>query len=528
MFFYDKEYLTIAEASKWATEYLDKDVTNSNISYLISYGKINKYTKDGKTLISKNELKNYYDSYYKEKKDIWTEKLGDDINWALSFNKVKESESTKHVHKLHPYKGKFIPQLVEYFLDSHTDDFKKEVYFNKNDIILDPFCGSGTTLVQCNELGMNSIGIDVSEFNALISNIKIAVYNIEKLEKELKDISNKFIKARDEKIKEFDKILSSELSAFNKVYFPTPEYKRQVSNKEIDEYIYGEAQSQKFLSIYNNLVKEYGIELMQNNNETFLDKWYIPCVRKEIEFMNDLIKDIKDIDIQNIAKVILSRTMRSCRATSHYDLTTLVEPVTQTYYCRKHKKLCKPIFSIQNRWNFYVKDTIKRIKEFDKIKTGTYQICLPGDSKRVNILNVLKKYNPEFVKIVRERKINGIFSSPPYIGMIDYHEQHAYAYELFGLKRFDELEIGSLSKGQGKEAREQYVKEIAEVLLNCKKYMKEDYNVFLVVNDKYNLYPKIAEKAGMKIINEYKRPVLNRAERNKGAYSEKIFHLKEI
>jgi len=40
---------------------------------------------------------------------------------------------------LHPYKGKFIPQLVEYFLDSHTDEFKKEVYFHKGDIVLDPF-----------------------------------------------------------------------------------------------------------------------------------------------------------------------------------------------------------------------------------------------------------------------------------------------------------------------------------------------------------------------------------------------------
>lgn len=35
----------------------------------------------------------------------------------------QESEGTKHVHRLHPYKGKFIPQLVEYFLYSHTNEF---------------------------------------------------------------------------------------------------------------------------------------------------------------------------------------------------------------------------------------------------------------------------------------------------------------------------------------------------------------------------------------------------------------------
>jgi cyclopropane fatty-acyl-phospholipid synthase-like methyltransferase len=79
---------------------------------------------------------------------------------------------------LHPYKGKFIPQLVEYFLDSHTDEFKKEVYFRPGDIVLDPFCGSGTTIIQANELGIHAIGIDISSFNVLISNVKIERHNL--------------------------------------------------------------------------------------------------------------------------------------------------------------------------------------------------------------------------------------------------------------------------------------------------------------------------------------------------------------
>ena len=67
---------------------------------------------------------------------------------------------------------------------------------------------------------------------------------------------------------------------------------------------------------------------------------------------------------------------------------------------------------------------------------------------------------------------------------------------------------------------------VVKVLNNSKQYLQDDYDIFLVANDKYNMYPTIAEKAEMKIVNQYKRPVLNRTEKNKSAYAEIIFHLK--
>ncbi len=120
------DLLTIKEASNWASKYLKKKVTTSNISYLIQYGRIKKIGSNGDTLIAKQDLIKYYDSYLGKREFDWKEKLGEDLNWGLSFDQLKEADTTKHVHRLHPYKGKFIPQLVEYFLDRHTDDFKKE------------------------------------------------------------------------------------------------------------------------------------------------------------------------------------------------------------------------------------------------------------------------------------------------------------------------------------------------------------------------------------------------------------------
>jgi hypothetical protein len=282
----------------------------------------------------------------------------------------------------------------------------------------------------------------------------------------------------------------------------------------------------KFIHIFQGLVENYNIKLRQKDGDSFLDKWYLQNVREEIECVFNEIKKIENIRTKKIVSVILSRTIRSCRATTHADLATLLEPITATYYCSKHGKICKPLFSILKWWETYTKDTIKRLTQFDKLRTQTYQKCLVGDSRTINIVNELHKKNTKITELVKKQKIQGIFSSPPYLGLIDYHEQHAYAYDLFGFERKDELEIGPLFKGQTKDAKENYVQGISDVLNNCKKYLADDYNVFLVANDKYNMYPTIAENARMKIVNQFKRPVLNRTEKDKTAYSESIFHLK--
>src|SRR5438552_3042654 len=108
-----------------------------------------------------------------------------DIDLELSWSErdLPERERTKHVHRLHPYLGKFIPQLVEILLGR---------YFRPGEHVLDPFAGSGTTLVQALESGHDSTGVDIAAFNCLLMRVKTDAHNPFTLEKELRDALARF------------------------------------------------------------------------------------------------------------------------------------------------------------------------------------------------------------------------------------------------------------------------------------------------------------------------------------------------
>ena len=80
---------------------------------------------------------------------------------------LPERERTKHVHRLHPYLGKYVPQLVEVFLRR---------YARPGQLVWDPFAGSGTTLVEANAFGAPAAGCDISAFNCLLTRVKTAAY----------------------------------------------------------------------------------------------------------------------------------------------------------------------------------------------------------------------------------------------------------------------------------------------------------------------------------------------------------------
>jgi DNA modification methylase len=116
----------------------------------------------------------------------------------------------------------------------------------------------------------------------------------------------------------------------------------------------------------------------------------------------------------------------------------------------------------------------------------------------------------------------GVITSPPYPGLIDYHEQHRYAYELLGLPRHGEDELGRPAQGLGRAAIQAYVDGVAEALANARRALLPGAPVCIVVNDRRQLYPEILRRAGLRLDDRLERHVNRRTGLRSGEYFESV------
>ena len=203
-------------------------------------------------------------------------------------------------------------------------------------------------------------------------------------------------------------------------------------------------------------------------------------------------------------KIILSRSARSARLVKHYDLDFPKKPQREPYDCYKHSRICMPVQEAHKFIVRYTADTLKRIAEFNRIKSKAEVRVIHGDSKEVKL----------------PKEIDMVFTSPPYIGLIDYHDQHKYAYELLGLENNETKEIGAAKRGKSDKAKKEYIKEINDVFSYTRDHMAKNGIMAIVVNDKHDLYD--ASKVGFRSIGRVERHVNRRTGRRSGAFYESI------
>jgi DNA methylase len=353
-----------------------------------------------------------------------------DIDLALSWSEqdLPERERTRHVHRLHPYLGKFIPQLVEVLLAR---------YFRPGQHVLDPFAGSGTTLVQALESGLDATGVDVAAFNCLLMEVKTHTYDPFRLEHDLR-------------------------AAHARVG-----------------------------------------EVSRERPSPFVRRWYAPQAARELLGFRNLIDDYEHGDV---LRVVLARAARSARRTTHFDLDFPREPQLEPYWCHKHRRECRPVGTAAQFLARYTLDTLARLKQFARARVrGRTATVLHGDVRGESL-----------------GRYDGVVTSPPYPGLIDYHEQHRYAYELLGLDDRRELELGTAAAGTSRAALAAYADGVVAALLNAKRSLRTGAPVIIVVNDRRDLYPEILERAGLRLEERLRRHVNRRTGRRAGEFFEDV------
>lgn len=368
------------------------------------------------------------------------------LNWRE--RDLPEWQRTKHVHRLHPYLGKFIPQLVEVFLRK---------YFSPGDVVADPFAGSGTTLVQANELGIDSIGYDISAFNVLLASAKTATYDLQAL---ARDINH--VRGTTESLHNKENVLPG-----------------------LDEFSYEPH--------------------TDDEGDAYLNSWFAPRALSELLTFRRLIESCDERHV-NLLRIILSRAARSARLTPHFDLDFPKKPITEPYYCYKHSRICQPTTDALKFLRRYSEDTIKRVAAYQRVRTEASVEVHHADSRTCNL--------PE---------IKGIITSPPYVGLIDYHEQHAYAYSLFGLEDRRTLEIGPAVRGSSAAARKRYQEDIVSVFSHFLAAMPVGGPMIVIAGDKHGLYSEIAQMLGVEVEAIVQRHVNRRTGRRSNEFYESVF-----
>lgn len=354
-----------------------------------------------------------------------------DLELSWSEEELPQVQRTKHVHSLHPYLGKFIPQLVEVFLHR---------YFSPGSYIYDPFVGSGTTLVEANAFGASAIGTDVSAFNCLLTQVKTAQYSPGELELRLR-----------------------------------------------------------------GALEESRRDAHASGGTPWLRNWFAPQALAELLAYRAAVENLPQ-PYADVGRVILSRSARSARLTTHFDLDFPRKPVTTAYHCFKHKRTCRPVGEAFKFLTRYTADTIRRIRGFASIRTARPVRVLHADSRT----------------IVLPDQPTGVITSPPYPGLIDYHEQHRYAYELLGLLDRREEEIGAAAAGRARGAIADYIQSMSAVFDNTRRQLSERAWVLIVVNDSHDLYPQILANAGLALDERITRHVNRRTGRRAGEFFEDV------
>ena len=265
----------------------------------------------------------------------------DKINWDF-----KNFNTQYLTHRFHSYPARFIPQIPYSFI---------KLFTNEGDIVLDPMCGSGTTIIEAFLNNRNAIGNDFNPLSTLITKVKTTM------------ISNEDMIYLDRKLRTMKRYMDLD---YNRV----DERLQTLPNRKVSK-------------IFNKMV----ISKLETIRETI-----------------DEIKFEGFIDLYDLCRVAFSHTIWS-----------LVENGTENDV-DEH---------FLNTIELYKRE-LKQTK--DKLISSPMVTTLTGDSRKLAI---------------KDKAVELIVTSPPYVNALDYYRTHMYNMLWLGMDflNFKRNEIGGHS-----------------------------------------------------------------------------------
>lgn len=295
------------------------------------------------------------------------------------------SQMDRYTHFIHAYPAKLLQQIPYFFLNN-------SVFSSEGDTVLDPFCGTGTVLLEASVANRNAIGIDVNPLAALISKIKTTKLDIDELKNVLDDIVIEF-------------------------------------------------------ETYKKSKKRYHIPKISN-----LEYWYDSKTIRKLSKIKDIVSKIDNIDIKEFYQIVFSLC---CKKFSYADPRISVPVrINKDKFIQGHplyESAVKKMNYIKKNevFEFFIEQANKNIKRLEEYIHST-----KGNSVKVKVINAdLKNFD---TSLIEKENIQLILTSPPYVSAQKYIRASSLSLQWLELSNYTIAELDKKSIGRERFPISQY------------------------------------------------------------------------
>jgi DNA modification methylase len=236
-----------------------------------------------------------------------------DYSWSFADKTIKDTSYITHGYYTYP--AKFIPQLAARLIQEHSKE---------NDIVIDTFLGSGTTVVEAIINNRIGIGTDINDIASLIAKVKTTPIKPTELLQEFSDI-------------DFD--LQNRLNGQ-----------------------------------YDFFLKKSFQAVPQNER---IDYWFLPQQKEKLSIIFARILEIKNSDIRNFFLVAFAQILKSCSIWLQKSIKPTRDPSKKIYepltlFLNQSKKMIKRHFEFDKLLSPAIKENIDK-----------YRVVQCGDSRNL-------------------------------------------------------------------------------------------------------------------------------------------------